>query len=286
MERFDLKGSVIELEKSWMLKQIWEVRIETYLDTLDLWEAVEEDYDIPSLPHNPTIVQIKEHKEKKTKKSNAKACLFVVVSSTVFTRIMSLKTAKEVWDYLKEEYVGDERIKGVQVLNLIREFELQNMKEYETVKEYSNRLLNLANKVRLLGSTLVDSRIVEKILVIVPERVAQFPKSSRAKKTHETNVTTEGALNKKPEGFAEQGKGEKVCLLEKAFYGLKQASRAWYSRIDDHLLSLEFERSVSEVTLYVKHKGTDLLIVSLYVNDLLEIGNNVWLVEEFKKEMM
>ena len=38
---------------------------------------------------------------------------------------MSLKTAKEVWDYLKEEYSGDERIKGMQVLNLIREFELQ-----------------------------------------------------------------------------------------------------------------------------------------------------------------
>ncbi|KAF3626284.1 putative hexokinase-3 [Capsicum annuum] len=56
--------------------------------------------------------------------------------------------------------------------------------------------------------------------------------------------------------------------------------------IDDHLLSLGFVRSLSEVTLYVKHKGTDLLIVSLYVDDLLATGNNVWLVEEFKKEIM
>ena len=52
------------------------------------------------------------------------------------------------------------------------------------------------------------------------------------------------------------------------------------------MLSLGFVRSVFELTLYVKHKGTDLFIVSLYVDDLLVIGNNVWLVEEFKKEMI
>ena len=76
--------------------QTWAVRMETYLEALDLWEAVEEDYDIPLLPNNPTVAQIKVQKEKKTKKSKAKACLFAVVSSTIFTRIMSLKTAKEI----------------------------------------------------------------------------------------------------------------------------------------------------------------------------------------------
>jgi len=37
------------------------------------------------------------------------------------------------------------------------------------VKECSDRLLSIANKVRLLGSVLNDSRIVEKLLVAVPE---------------------------------------------------------------------------------------------------------------------
>ena len=58
----------------------------------------------------------------------------------------------------------------MQVLNLIREFELQRMKESESVKEYSDRLLSIANKVRLLGFVLKDSRIVEKLLVTVPKR--------------------------------------------------------------------------------------------------------------------
>jgi len=58
----------------------------------------------------------------------------------------------------------------MQVLNLIREFELQRMKESESVKEYSDRLLSISNKVRLFGSMLKDSRIVEKLFVTVPER--------------------------------------------------------------------------------------------------------------------
>jgi len=58
----------------------------------------------------------------------------------------------------------------MQILNLIRAFKLQRMKEYETIKEYSDRLLAIVNKVRLLGTTFTNSRIVEKIMVTVPER--------------------------------------------------------------------------------------------------------------------
>ena len=143
--------------------------METYLEALDLWEAIEEDYKVPSLPSNPTVAQIKIQKDKKTRKSKAKACLFAAVSQMILMRIMSLKTAKKIWDYLKAEYEGDERIRGMKVLNLSRDFELQKM-ESESVKEYSDRLLSIANKVRLLGSVLNDSRIVEKLLVTVPEK--------------------------------------------------------------------------------------------------------------------
>ncbi|PHT67970.1 Ubiquinol oxidase 2, mitochondrial [Capsicum annuum] len=58
----------------------------------------------------------------------------------------------------------------MQVMNLVREFELQRVKESETIKKYSDRLLNLANHIRLLGSTFNDLRIVEKILATTPER--------------------------------------------------------------------------------------------------------------------
>jgi len=52
------------------------------------------------------------------------------------------------------------------------------------------------------------------------------------------------------------------------------------------LLNLGFVKSLSEATLYVKLKDNDVLIVSLYVDDLLVTGSNELLVEEFKQEMM
>lgn len=88
------------------------------LDALDLQEVMEENYEITSVSNNPTIAQIKSHKEKKTTKSKVKT-LFSVVSTTIFTRIMSLTSPEEIWNYLKKEYVGDERILGMQILNLI-----------------------------------------------------------------------------------------------------------------------------------------------------------------------
>ena len=82
--------------------------MKTYLEALDLQETVEEDYDVLPLSDDPTMNQIRIHKEKKTKKVKAKPCLFVGVSQTIFTRIMALKSAKAIWDYLEKEYVGDE----------------------------------------------------------------------------------------------------------------------------------------------------------------------------------
>ncbi|XP_047150826.1 uncharacterized protein LOC124822806 [Vigna umbellata] len=83
---------------------------------------------------------------------------------------MTLKSAKAIWDYLKREYTGDEKIRSMQVLNLMREFELQRMKESDTIKEYLDKFLGIANKIKVLESNFIDSKIVEKILVTVPER--------------------------------------------------------------------------------------------------------------------
>ncbi|KAH9724151.1 hypothetical protein KPL70_007382 [Citrus sinensis] len=75
---------------------------------------------------------------------------------------MTLKTAKEIWDFLKQEYEGNKRVKGMQVLNLILEFEMQKMKELETIQEYYDRLFKIFNKVRLIGTDFSDSRVALK----------------------------------------------------------------------------------------------------------------------------
>jgi hypothetical protein len=44
------------------------------------------------------------------------------------------------------------------------------MNESETINDYYDRLLDILNKVRLLGTDFSDSRIVQKILVTFPEK--------------------------------------------------------------------------------------------------------------------
>ena len=52
---------------------MWAIRIEIYLEALNLWEAVEEDYEVLALPTNSTMALMKVHKERKTRKLKAKA---------------------------------------------------------------------------------------------------------------------------------------------------------------------------------------------------------------------
>ncbi|KAK3429968.1 hypothetical protein EUGRSUZ_E01470 [Eucalyptus grandis] len=94
-----------------------------FLEGHDLWEAVENDYEVAPLLDNPTLNQIKYHKERITRKAKAKSCMYAAVSPTIFTRIMKCDFAKAIWDFLKDEYEGDEKIRGMKVLNLLREFE-------------------------------------------------------------------------------------------------------------------------------------------------------------------
>ncbi|XP_019229463.1 PREDICTED: uncharacterized protein LOC109210495 [Nicotiana attenuata] len=97
-------------------------------------------------------------------------------------------------------------------MNLIREFEMQRMKESETVKEYSDRLLSIVNKVRMLGKNLPDSRVVEKILVTLSEKLNALQAQEQRRLMREEG-TVEGALQAKLQSNAgsryKKGKGKK-----------------------------------------------------------------------------
>ena len=71
-------------------------------------------------------------------------------------------------------------------------------------------------------------------------------------------------------------------MLKKELYGFKQAPRAWYSRIDEHLKKKGFNKSISESTLYIKVIDDELIVVSLYVDDLLVTRSNAELVLRLK----
>lgn len=91
-----------------------------------------------------------------------------------------------------------------------------------------------------------------------------------------------------PERYIALGNEGKVYKLKKTLYGLRQAPRAWYSRIDAHFLHHGFVRSDSENTLYIKRdrEGGDMLIVCLYVDNMVYLSNSTALLVKFKHDMM
>jgi len=100
-------------------------------------------------------------------------------------------------------------------------------------------------------------------------------------------VLKEEVYVEQPEGFEVKNVGHKVYKLKKALYGLKQSPRAWYSEIDAYLYICKFKRSTSEATLYTRSDlEANLIIVSIYVDDIVYTSNSERLFSEFKREMM
>lgn len=91
---------------------------------------------------------------------------------------------------------------------------------------------------------------------------------------------------KQPIGFVINGSESKVYKLKMALYGLREAPRAWHSKIDDHLIQRGFERSSCEPTLYKKKEGDSVLLVCLYVDDVIYMWSRKSMVDEFKQRLM
>ena len=59
----------------------------------------------------------------------------------------------------------------------------------------------------------------------------------------------------------------------------------WYQKFDTYILSFGFVRRKSNHYIYSKEEGGCFIYVSLYVNDMLLIGNNMDTIKEVKKQL-
>jgi hypothetical protein len=66
---------------------------------------------------------------------------------------------------------------------------------------------------------------------------------------------------------------------------MKQDPRAWFSKMDDYLHKVGFQRSESDDTLYVHLQWKNLVILVMYVDDLIITGNNNEHIVHVKKEL-
>lgn len=88
-----------------------------------------------------------------------------------------------------------------------------------------------------------------------------------------------------PEGFEKPGQEHLVYRLSKALYGLRQAPRAWYSKLRKCLEDMGLVRCPYEHVVYTKREAHEALIVAVYVDDLLVTGTNEVIIKSFKEQM-
>ena len=75
-------------------------------------------------------------------------------------------------------------------------------------------------------------------------------------------------------GFVQKGSEDKVCVLKKAVYGLKQASQAWNKTFGKTLLCLGFLKSSHEASVFFHVNHEIILIIAVFVDDILILWNN------------
>lgn len=87
-----------------------------------------------------------------------------------------------------------------------------------------------------------------------------------------------------PKGF-EEGEN-KVCLLKKSLYGLKQSPRMWYLKFDEFLIRYGFIRNRYDNYVYIlKNEKVCVLYLLLYVDDILIASANKEEIRKLKESL-
>ena len=102
--------------------------------------------------------------------SRALNALLSVVTNEEFKKISSTETAKKEWSILQTTYEGTKAVKDLKLQRLTTSFEEIKMEEDESFNELYAKLKDIMNSAFNLGETILEPKIVRKVLRSMPER--------------------------------------------------------------------------------------------------------------------
>ena len=136
----------------------WAMMLQCNFETLEIWDTIEPGSD----------------KVKRSRDRQAMAGILRSVPQEMWQLLGSKKNVKEAWGAVKSMRIGAERVKEANAQRLLKEFENIKFKDAETVDEFALRIGALAADLRTSGETMEDTRVVKKMLRVLPQRYAQI----------------------------------------------------------------------------------------------------------------
>ena len=71
--------------------------------------------------------------------------------------------------------------------------------------------------------------------------------------------------------------------MQRAIYGLKQASRSWNQHFDKTIKEFDFSQNEDDPCVYKKISRGAMVFLVLYVDDILLIGNDIPMLQLVKR---
>ena len=93
-------------------------------------------------------------------------------------------------------------------------------------------------------------------------------------------ILKEEVYMQQPTGYVDSTHPTHVCKLHKSIYGLKQAPRAWFESFTTQLLTLGFQPSSADSSLFIYKDGPIIAFLLLYVDDIVLTGNNSFFLNQ------
>ena len=96
--------------------------------------------------------------------------LFSAVTNEEFKKISFTKIAKEAWTILQKTYKGTKIVKDSKLQRLTTSFEELKMEEDQSFDKFYAKIKDLVNSAFKLEETILEPKIVRKVLRSLPER--------------------------------------------------------------------------------------------------------------------
>ncbi|XP_060962238.1 uncharacterized protein LOC115703916 [Cannabis sativa] len=156
----------------------WKTKMRAFLRAVDerVWMSIEEGWWKPTMMENEIVIPkpmsqwTTVEMERANFNSKALHALFNAVSTNQLKVIANCEIAKEAWEKLKIKNEGTDAVKKSRLRALAKAFENLTMEEDESVAEFHAKLCDISNESYALGKTYSNSKLVRKVLGVLPRR--------------------------------------------------------------------------------------------------------------------